>query len=578
MTLKPSHNNPYPLKGILLKGTHPERWIADLQRLTIPLGQLTAYPLPGTAANTVWGCLVVFQQSVDQLPPHPHIRCQVMAGLLYIPENTLLYPKTTESELRGFLLSKPHFMHPEIGMVALEEEIDWASLLQLPPKTDLRVMSPAPGVHIPTKVSSIQVQALSENELQQQINESISSSNPNQLDQPLRPLEKLRYQVYRLLFQPGQSSNDNSSRPPESQKRQFLNNLSERFSNINFSFLERWQRDFEQLQDRNKKQVDRLMDLLRKNPAEGLKYAIPLDESGASRGPNTWGEFHLGRRWGNFSLFDNRGLARGSGGAKFQESEYARLRRQYQETATALIKKEDYQKAAFVYLKLLQNPRLAAETLKKGHLYQQAAVIYHDKLNDKQSAANCYEKGHMLTQAISLYEELEKYENAGDLYYQLNQHQKATAAYWKQIDRYQNKAQYVKAALLCKHKLEDHQASQEILLQGWDHNSKPIDCLKLYFDQIHKTPELKKAIHHIYQEKVNNRNRVKFLQVIHREYKKDNELAPEIRDIAYELVADLLPAHPEQIAQLHRFNPKDRELEKDTTRFRWQRLGRKRSL
>lgn len=62
------------------------------------------------------------------------------------------------------------------------------------------------------------------------------------------------------------------------------------------------QQDYEDLERRNQKLVDKFLDLLRNNPAEALKYAIPLDENGSVRGGNN-SSFTLSRRWFDFLYF-----------------------------------------------------------------------------------------------------------------------------------------------------------------------------------------------------------------------------------------------------------------------------------
>jgi hypothetical protein len=69
---------------------------------------------------------------------------------------------------------------------------------------------------------------------------------------------------------------------------------------------DRWvnglQQDSEELERRNQKHLDRLMELFKNNTSEALKYVIHFDNEMVSRG-NVWGQLTLSKRWMEFSLF-----------------------------------------------------------------------------------------------------------------------------------------------------------------------------------------------------------------------------------------------------------------------------------
>ncbi len=179
----------------------------------------------------------------------------------------------------------------------------------------------------------------------------------------------------------------------------------------------------------------------------------------------------------------------------------------------------------------------------------------------------------MLLEAIQLYEEMAKFEKVGDLYIMMNEQQKAIDAYYEQVDKYEKANDFIKAALLCKNKIADLSTCQDLLLRGWTMNKDARKCLSMYFDHIEHIPDLQRALQQVYQEKVTPRNRESFLKVLHHEYVKQHELAPEIREMAYEVVAKHLPGHPDIAGELRNFNPEDKELGKDAMRWRWQVRG-----
>ena len=101
-------------------------------------------------------------------------------------------------------------------------------------------------------------------------------------------------------------------------------------------------------------------------------------------------EFGFGRMLSDFSLF---GATPGVGGGTviIPDDKLDMLRQNYRNMATDLIAKGEYEKAAYVYLKLLKDISSAAHTLEQGGLYKEAAYLYHQKLRMLQKAAECYE-------------------------------------------------------------------------------------------------------------------------------------------------------------------------------------------
>src|SRR5690606_12145948 len=124
-------------------------------------------------------------------------------------------------------------------------------------------------------------------------------------------------------------------------------------------------------------------------------------------------------------------------------------------TAHTLIKQKEFHQAAFVYLKLLRNPALAAQALEVGNHFQEAATLYLQNGGNKSKAAECYEKGHMIAEAIELYKELKENEKVGDLFVRIGNRPEANFYYEKVVENYIEKEQYVKGSLIYKHKMND---------------------------------------------------------------------------------------------------------------------------
>ena len=101
--VKQARDNSFPLRGILIKGALPSGWILEIQRIGLSLREITVYPLAGTVANTVWGCLVLFDMEKIKIEPGRNTCCQLVHRLLLIPERSTIFPALTPEELEKLL-------------------------------------------------------------------------------------------------------------------------------------------------------------------------------------------------------------------------------------------------------------------------------------------------------------------------------------------------------------------------------------------------------------------------------------------------------------------------------------------
>ncbi|MFY7965091.1 MAG: hypothetical protein ACOVO1_09360, partial [Chitinophagaceae bacterium] len=414
-------------------------------------------------------------------------------------------------------------------------------------------------------IKSFQVNPVSKDEVLKNLEENIFPKKEQMPKESLSIFEKGKLAFYRLLFsitaQTGSSNITN-------QKPGILSVFEKIFGSkteIVTKWFDKMEQDFEDLEKRNKKQVDKLMDMLKNNPEFALKYAIPLDETGTSRGGFNNGLLDMSVKWLDFSIFNNS--TQRDGGSINLGDHYYELQQQYNKTAEALIAKKEYQKAAFIYFKLLKNHYKAAETLADGKFYQEAASIHLKHTGQKIKAAEYYEKGSMITESIEIYKELNLNEKVGDLYTAIHKRKEADVYYQKVVDNYKSTNQYVKASLIYKNKMNNEHAGQNILLSGWRENRDAFNCLNNYFSNISDAKQLLTEINTMYHTFVADVNRATFLQVIKYEYKKGNELAEPLKEMAYEIIAKEIKHNPSIVAELKNFNINNKELVKDTLRF-----------
>ena len=565
LTLKPHSKNTYPLKALLIRSSNVVYWVQELQRMQLALAKIELYPVPGLTANSVGGCLVVLKEG-QAVAAGAHEWCQQVHPNVYIAESSLLHPSLTDAELERLFATGKHVIHPEFGFVELTEKVSFASLLQSPKIVSLEITKPQDSVFAPQHIRSFRIQPVSLEETLQKLEAAVGPPHEEFKDKPLSFLEKMKLFFYQLLFLGGlpfaASSTGKSGRMGK-----FLSKLVSKMQSGTPKWMQSMQQDFEDLEKRNQKFVNKLMDLLKNNPQEALKYAIPLDDSGLGRGSSQAGAMEWTARWFDFSLFGGGGGGSGSGGGSTSiGDQYYELQRQYQETAKQLLEQKEYQKAAFVYMKLLKNYQAAAQALETGRYYQEAAAVYLNYLKDKRKAAECYEKGSMPLEAIELYKELSENEKVGDLYSQLGHKKEADYYYMQAIEKLKLTNQYVKASLLYRHKMDNYTDAQDLLREGWRLEKDAFNCLNNYFANIQDIKQLQQSIESVYQTDVYEANRELFLQILEHEYAKHTDLQQPVREMAYEITAAHWQKNPKVVLQLEKFNP-DKQLLKDLMQF-----------
>ncbi len=572
LSIKPSPVNRYPLQGILIRDASAEAWLRAIKAMHLAWADIRIFPVPGITANSIGGCLVLCHGKIDQRLVGKHELCQLVTSKLLIPERSMLQPALSIHEIETLFPQGLHVFHPEFGLAELSEELDLKALLAEPELRSYHVTRPEKPVFIPGQVKSFQVKPLPPEDVLKQMEENLFPQSEELPKEELTPMERARLSFYEFLY-----GKDKDGKPVNATEGEGHSRLGETLGRMldsiipqNSRLSERMQNDFEELKRRNQEEVEKLMELFRNNPEEALKYAVPLDDNHSVRGGERMA-FNLSKRWSDFSLA-NMQVGSGSGSGSIDLSEhYQRLQQQYNETAEDLIKKKEYHKAAFVYMKLLKNTHKAAATLEEGKLYQEAATIWLKHANNKQKAAECYEKGRMIDDAIDLYKELKQDEKVGDLYVSINKRKEANIHYGLVADDYCAKDQYLKAAIIYREKMLNAPGSQNLLLEGWRKEKDAFNCLHNYLSNIDDVKELKREIQTIYTKEMTERNSPVFLQVIKHEYHKHKELEEPIREMAYEIVASQMAHHKSIVNELKEFNKSDTEIHKDLMRFTQRR-------
>jgi hypothetical protein len=566
LKIKPSPGNQFALKGLFIRNSSAAACIKEIQSIRLSMHDIRIFPVPGKIADSIGGYLIISKNKLNAASAGKNELYQMVSSNLYIPERSVMHPLLMPAEIEKLFSSSVHIIHPELGIAELNEELQLAKLLLAPKMRSYYVTRPEATIFIPKQIKSFQIKPVSSEEILKNLEQNVFPQKETFKDKPLSLLEKGKLNIYKLLFT--KKKEDSIDKPFSIGKTglgaRFFSTMDSLFKN-NTPLEDNLQQDYEDLEKRNQKEIDKLMELFRTNPEEALKYAIPLDEKGSNRGGMNQ-SFSLSKRWFDFSLSGNYN---NSGGGNVDLGDhYNDLHKQYNATALAFIDKKEYHRAAFVYMKLLKNHHLAAQALETGKFYQEAATIYLKHLNNKTKAAECYEKGNMIKEAIDLYSELQQNEKVGDLYVSINKKKEADIYYDKVVENYKSKNQYVKASLVYKNKINKPEAGQSLLMEGWKNNKDASNCLNNYFSNISDIKTLKHEIENIYKHHLTPQNSTFFLQVIRLEFDKKNELADSIKEIAYEVIAANIDRDPSIVSELKSFNKKDKELLKDTLRFK----------
>ena len=557
LTLKRHDRDLYPSCGFFVEGDNLTKWIAAIDRLDVDPATSKLYGLPSRRANVLWGCLVV---TTTELPPGqlgPLASAHLAANKLIVPAKSQVVPELTDYDIDRLFGKTTYVLHPEFGLFKLTASLNLGDSLIATDVPTVDSSRPADHFVASGEILAFSIASTPREDIERALDSEVSREKLK--DTPLSLTEKLRLKLYESLMT---TEEDRAVLNPGALKLQWL---AAKLGVSGPAAYQKLLEDFQDLEERNKKEVDKLLDLLQKDPEAALRYAIPLDEHGYSRGGPT-AAFKL-QDWGlSFSLFGGRGTG-GAGGSVDLGDEFYRLRGQYLTAAKELEKDGKHEKAAYVYLNLLKDYGMAAEMLRKGTHYEKAAVVYLRYLKNERAAAACYEAGKIYDEAIVLYTTLEEWEKVGDLNVLRGDEESARSAYQLQLEREVGKNAFVKAAKLSKEKMHDLTHAQELLLRGWDENVDAYNCLQYYLANIFSEKTAWRELENIRNYRLNTQNEQAFVKILSSEYAKHPEYREEVRDMAYGLLSELLTAGRISAHELLAFNEKNTRLRADTLRY-----------
>lgn len=161
LQVKPYHTNHFPLQGLLIKGHELHHWLQELQRFKVDLQQVSVYAIPGTTANSIWGCFVPLpsnqwaEQALNANEP-----CQLLYNALYIPQYATIFPMISAAEAAKLFNGTQYVLHPDFGLAALDTPLNWSEAILLNPAKDVSSKSPNAGTFIPQKIKRLEIKTL----------------------------------------------------------------------------------------------------------------------------------------------------------------------------------------------------------------------------------------------------------------------------------------------------------------------------------------------------------------------------------------------------------------------------------
>lgn len=250
-----------------------------------------------------------------------------------------------------------------------------------------------------------------------------------------------------------------------------------------FDKLEAWaQKHWKDISSARQRELNRLMEMMEKDPEQGLRYALPLSGHEARRGkaPPGW---KLGQR--SLRLGNSQGGGAVDGWDLDHETQL-KLEQQYRKAAAAAEADGNHERAAYIYGELLNDWASAAHSLIKAGKLREAVSIFLHKLSDKPRAAQALEDAGLHLQAAEIHLELGNHEKAGDLYQHLGQENRARELWQKALDEEKNP---LEQARISEEKLGSRAAAITILNKAWRSNQHSTDSLRAEFKLLLKNED-----------------------------------------------------------------------------------------
>lgn len=497
----------------LVPGAGPAQWLAELISWSVPLSQLRVLPLSEGGALVLPG--KTKSEQAPRLTAALPYGCE--GTRLYLPVEAVLDPPLSEMELRGLLDDDCIFVwQPAHGLsrFALENAIPVSDLLALQPLGPRVWDAAESGIALNTRLISISPDSpMSLDDVMEAGRGDIGKSPLGGAELPPAPGEPQGGAVGRTIKGAGlralaagagmlasmakglggigqalgggtAGKGAGGASQPQPSGKTWLQRLAD------------WATEQQQAMNKNidelrNNQIERLLNLLKTSPDDGLAFALPLTGGNDHRGMSAPGA-HLPPRDVNFNL----SRLGGGGPADFWNLPYdyqQALRQKYRELANREISLGRHRRAAYILAELLGDISAAAAALRDGNHFREAAVLFEKKLNQPLAAAQCLQRGGLFTEAIAIYQRLEAWETIGEIYDQLQQADESAAAWRKAVEKRLRGDDSLGAAKLLEEKLKLPEEAYEVLWSSFPDKLQAMLCLAASFDLLSRLGEHERA-------------------------------------------------------------------------------------
>ena len=469
-----------PPAAWLLGSPHPDFWVTEVARwhgchevarlhvLPDDLGALVTLPddiQPQTNANAV-----PFQK----------------IGQLYYPADAQISPPLSDRDVSEWFEDGIAVMHPVAGLVRFQEHdahsitdfiaspevlsVRW-NLAQSgnAPRPRLRSIILAPTHEV---VESF-LEESREDIGRTPLAEAPSYSKEEQEPAATRAGHALQEQFYKALEKmTGQNKRDDARNEPGSSQPEGRSGFLSRLGKWATARLA-------QIEAKQKREMNRLLHLLKTDPDAGLRFAPPLSSRG-TRGRSDVPSDALLERDTDFSLG-----ALGGGKAfspwQIDIALYEKLRREYREAANRELRLQRFRRAAYIFANLLEDYAAAADALAQGRHFREAALLYRDHLNHPVKAAECFWEAGDFDSAEPLFAERGKFERLGELYAKIGRDGASRAAYRKAADYALQMNDFIKASRILVDHLDEKDQAISLLRSGWPFGEQSKECVREEF-------------------------------------------------------------------------------------------------
>ena len=521
-----------------VRGRNPQDWLRELNSWNLPVEWLELRSIPQSFGDAMpmgvlvtWPALTDNRQSATsrslQFATHHAQPYGRIADRLFIPIDAGFFPDVDANDLLSLLPpdDSEFLWHPSAGLIRIEaiERLQIIDLLAAPPKRQRNWNCAVPGISFNSRLISVEPDVpVTPDKIFEEEASDIGSQQDSLEDLPPTSDEFLQGKLNNLMkrfrdamkslksgSKPPSSKNPNDANPPEtSGTGNPLANLGGHASSLIAKAATLAGKGFglafqplsaagsvagkalsamgaSSLIDKiaRNREIDRLINLLKKDPDIGLKFALSMGGGNEGHRGTANPSNALGARDVGFDLnrlFGGRPADRWD----IRRDQQQTLIQQYRELAAREIRLGRHRRAAYIYAELLGDLVSAAGALESGHHYREAAVIWRDKLKRPLEAARCLERAGFLDQAANLYIETGNFEKAAEIYVRLGRPDEAEQLLRNWVESLLSRGDYLAASRILLDKLNDIDGALQALFLGWPSSPMALECLKQSFQSL----------------------------------------------------------------------------------------------